>query len=127
MKKILILIVLLIPTLAGCSNTAAIEMANKSEFDVAFTKLDNEKFEATFDVSGLPNEEEFAQINSIILDSMASIGMNLGQEYKVSVYSNLQKDKTADPIFGTVSNLDGNLTGELINITTEKYIELSTQ
>ncbi len=127
MKKILILIAILIPVLAGCSNTTAIEMANQSQFSVTFEKLDNETFIANFVVSGLPNEEEFAQINTIITDSLNAQGLKPEQTYTINVYSDLQSDRSQAPVFGTLSYQGGNLTGALTNITDEQYIELTTQ
>jgi PBP1b-binding outer membrane lipoprotein LpoB len=127
MKKILILIAVLIPILAGCSNTTAIEMANQSQFSVTFEKIDNEIFVANFVVSGFPNEEEFAQINTIIIDSLNAQGLKPEQAYTVNVYSDLQEDRSQPPVFGTVSYQNGAISGTITNITDEQYIELSTQ
>lgn len=127
MKKILILMAILIPVLAGCSNTTAIEMANQSQFSVTFEKIDNEAFVANFVVSGLPNEEEFAQINTIITDSLNAQGLKPEQAYTVNVYSDLQTDRSQVPVFGTVTYQNGAITGALTNITDDQYIDLSTQ
>lgn len=122
MKKVLILIILFIPLLVGCGRQSDEEIAMQSEFNVTFNSIDKEAKTASFTINGLANEEEFAQVNSIITDSMDN--QKVEGEYKVSVYSQVQDMKQA-PVYGTTVYKSGKLTAnEVKNISVEQYVEI---
>ncbi len=125
MKKLLLLIVLLIPTLAGCGQLTEEETAMQTEFNVNFNAIDKEAKTAKFTVNGYPNKEEFGQIETIIIDSMGK--QEVEGDYTVSVYSQIQGDK-GEPTYGTVHYKNGELTeNELANITVEEYTAILNQ
>lgn len=123
MKKIVLFIVLLIPILAGCANSTDVQDANESRFNVVFNSIDKEEKTAKFTVNGLPNEEEFAQLETILIDSMDGQKVE-SNEYTISVYSQIQAQED-EPSFGTAKYKDGKLTdNQLVNISEEDYITL---
>ncbi len=125
MKKILILIVLLIPTLAGCGKETPEDQAQQSQFSINFDSIDKEKKTAVFTVNGYPNEDEFAQVETVIIDSMKN--QKVEGNYTVSVYSKVQ-DGEGDPTYGTVIYNDGEITeNNLENITVEEYTAILEQ
>lgn len=125
MKKILMMIMVVGITLTGCGELTAEDIAMQSKFDVSFTELNNDKLTATFDVAGLPNEDEFNQISTIITDSLESQKLESNQLYTVNVYSDGQ-DMTAAPDFGIVTFKDGGIVdNNLKNITVDQYLSLS--
>ncbi len=119
MKKILIILFSAIFILGGCANKSLEELAITYPFDVTFDKIDEENKTASFTIDGVPNEEEFSQIPTIIIDSMNAL--ELDGEYSINVYSAIQ-DKEVDPYYGNTKFKDGELTGDITNITVEQYI-----
>ncbi len=125
MKKLLLLIVLLIPALTGCGNSADETSAMQSEFNVSFNKLNKENKTAKFTVNGFANEEEFNQLETIIIDSMDE--QDVTGDYTVKVYSQIQ-DNEGEPTYGTVHYSNGKLSkNELANITIEEYTSILNQ
>lgn len=126
MKKIIILLVCSILFLAGCDSQSEQQiLANQSQFNVVFNEINHEKNTASFTVSGLPNEEEFAQIEKIVLSSMDASSPEKDTKYTVSVYTDLQSNEEP-PIYGTlVYQNKAIVESTLKNITQEQYIELS--
>ncbi len=125
MKKLLLLIVLLIPALTGCGNSADETTAMQSEFNVSFNKLNKENKTAKFTVNGFANEEEFNQLETIIIDSMDE--QDVTGDYTVKVYSQIQ-DNEGEPTYGTVHYNNGKLSkNELANITIEEYTSILNQ
>lgn len=123
MKKIVLFIVLLMPILAGCANSNDEQEANESRFNVVFNSIDKEEKTAMFTVNGLPNEEEFTQLETIIIDSMDGQKLE-STEYTISVYSQIQAQED-DPSFGTAKFKDGEITdNQLVNISEDDYITL---
>ncbi len=125
MKKILIFVLLFIPILVGCTANSAQKAAVNSDFGMSFQKLDNEKKEAIFKINGLANEEEFKQVEKVIIDSMKS--QKVGGAYTVKVYASAQEEGE-DPVYGTIKYQDGKLTdNKLKNITIDQYIDITTE
>lgn len=124
MKKILILILVMIPLFTGCSLMNDETTAAKSEFGMNFKSIDNENKIAIFEINGLPNKEEFKQVDKVIIDSMKK--QNVSDEYIIKVNASTQ-DSKKDPVFGTAKYNDDKLIDNKIkNITSEEYIELTT-
>lgn len=127
MKKIILLLLSMVLILFGCDSQSEGEiLANQSQFNVVFNEINHETNTATFTVSGLPNEEEFAQIQEIVLASMDGNNPEKDTKYTISVYTDLQS-KEEPPIYGTlVYENQAIVEGTLTNITQEQYIELSS-
>ncbi len=125
MKKILIFVLLFIPLLMGCTANSAQKAAVNSDFGMNFQKLDNEKKEASFNINGLANEEEFTQVEKVIIDSMKN--EKVAGAYSVKVYASAQEEGE-EPIYGTAKYQDGKLTdNKLKNITMDQYINITTE
>ncbi len=120
MKRLLILCIMTLAITTGCSDTTAEDMAMSSDFNVTFDKINLEESTATFTVEGLPNDEEFEQIDTIITDSLNSL--EIEGVYTISVYSSTQQEGE-EPAFGTTTYEDGETDFEsLHNITMEDYL-----
>lgn len=126
MKKLSILLITLIILLCGCSTQTDEQiLANQSKFNIVFDEINHETNTATFTVSGLPNEEEFVQIQSVIVTSMNENNPEKDTKYTVYVYTDLQA-KDGNPIYGTLVYQNGKIIqGTLTNMTQEQYISLS--
>ncbi len=122
MRKLLLLALIMLPVLAGCAKQSDEEIAMQSEFNVTFDAIDKEAKTAEFTINGFANEEEFAQVETIITDSMDK--QEVKGKYTVSVYSQVQKSE-GEPTYGTVTYEDGELSDNNVkNITIEEYIAL---
>lgn len=128
MKKIIILLLSVMLILAGCSSQTDEQiLANQSQFSIVFNEINHEANTASFTVTGLPNEEEFAQIQETIVTSMKANEPEKDTKYTISVYTDLQKTDT-DPVYGTIVYQNGNIvSGALVNLTQEQYITLSEE
>ncbi len=125
MKKLLLLIVILIPLLTGCKKDSDEIIANESEFSVVFENMDFEHNIATFTINGFANDEEFSQINSIIIDSLKN--QQISDTVKVNVFAQAQSDDE-DPIYGTAEYKNGKLTNnEIENISIDEYIDMTNK
>ncbi len=122
MKKLLLLVVLMMPILAGCTSESNEKLANESEFSVVFENMDFEHNIANFTVNGYANDEEFDQINSIVVDSLKN--QDTIGTVKVNVYADAQADDE-DPIYGTANYEKEKLkNNEIKNISVDEYIEM---
>ncbi len=124
MKKLSVLLIAMAIFLMGCTTPTAEELALSSSFDITFDTLNKEENVAVFTVEGLPNDDEFAQITTVISDSLQA--QEITGEYQVDVYSSMQ---TMDevPYFGTMSYKDGEIKdNNLANITIEQYLNTPT-
>lgn len=128
MKKIIILLLSVMLIITGCSSQTDEQIvANQSQFSITFNTIDHEANTASFTVTGLPNEEEFAQIQETIVVSMKANDPEKDTKYTVSVYTDLQKTDT-DPVYGTIVYQNGKIVeGALTNLTQEEYITLSEE
>ncbi len=124
MNKLYILVVTFVLILTGCTGVTPEELAMSSQFGVTFDELNKEELTASFTVEGLPNDEEFEQIPTIITDSLTA--QELEGVYTVEVYSSIQEVEDA-PYFGTLSYTDGELdNANLVNITMDEYLNNTT-
>ncbi len=125
--KIILSLVSIIFLLTACSGIqpSAEQLANEVTFSVTFDELDLKESTASFIVYGIPNDEEFKQIETVIVDSLNEQDIN--QEINVKVYSS-EQEMNVDPIFGEATYNDQQITeNNLVNITTENYLSLSNQ
>ncbi|MBL0701760.1 MAG: hypothetical protein JJV90_01425 [Spiroplasma sp.] len=125
MKKFLAIVVSILLITTGCTqdHSAIVESA---EFDVQFGTLDNDNQVASFIVSGWPTDEEFEQIDTIIISSMSNQNLVDGK-YLVGVHSILQ-DAESDPAFGFLEYEDGEIIlNATKNLTEEEYLNLSLE
>ncbi len=122
MKKFLILVLVMIPFLSGCTRGSDQKIANESEFSVVFENMDFEHNIATFTINGYANEEEFDQLNSIIIDSLKN--QSFTDTVTVNVFAQAQADDE-DPIYGSAEFENGKLkNNEIKNITLDEYISM---
>ncbi len=125
MKKILVIMFSLILITAGCTQGHS-TIVESAKFDVQFSSLDNENQVATFVVSGWPTDEEFEQINTIIVSSLLNQNLVEGK-YSVGVHSILQ-DEEKNPAFGILEYNNGEIVLDATkNLTEEEFLELSLQ
>lgn len=110
--NLIVFIFIIITTLSGCTNTNS-----EIDFDVTFKELNQEKHTATFVVTSYPNEDEFNQINSVIIDSMNE--QKLTDEYTVYVYSDNEKIDN-DPFFGTVKYKNNKLENNKLTLPSKE-------
>lgn len=123
MKKIILLVLIFIPMISGCVDEQA-NLANESKFNIEFTEINKDDKKATFTVSGLPNEEEFNQIPSIITDSMKNQEILVEDEYTINVRSKIEEN-LENNAFGSLKYKDGVISeNQLKNLDTESYINL---
>ncbi len=122
MKKIIFLTLTAVFLLTGCTTkTSAEDLALTSEFNVTFDKLDEENQTAQFTVYGLANEEEFAQIETIINDSLSA--KEIEDEYEVYVLSSIQEEDE-EPMYGSTTYKDGKVDfSKLTNLTIDEYLQ----
>lgn len=120
-KKLLVLLVILVPMLSACgAKDNGEKEANQSQFSVKFAELNEEKKTAKFTVDGFANEEEFKQVGQSIVDSMKK--QKVDGDYTVSVYGGFQAD-TEKPIYGTTHYKDGKLSqNQVKNVTLDEYL-----
>lgn len=125
MKKIIIAALFSLIVLTGCGGELTPEeKAIQIDFNMNFDTLDNEQHTANFVVKGIPNDEEFLQIEEAILNSLNAQDLDTTNTYLVKVYSNKQDIKSDSPAFGTLQYRDKSITSNnLKNITPEKYIK----
>lgn len=125
MKKLFFTLIVLITLLTGCSNESLEDLALQSEFSMSFDTLNLESGFANFTVNGLPNEEEFNQIPTVINDSLTALEVE--EKLTVNVYSNMQS-KEEDPYYGVATFSNGELdSAELSNISMEQYLNQSAE
>lgn len=119
MKKIIVVVMMLMVVVTGCSSLKENTEALTSNFNIEFSVIDNEKHTATFKVFGLPNEEEFNQIDDVIIDSLKDVAVK-DMDYTISVVG--EDEKIIN--YGTVIYNNGELKdNKLVNITKETYDE----
>lgn len=107
--------------LFGCTQSVDEEIATV-DFNMNFIELDKEQKTAKFQVTGYPNEEEFAQIETVIKDSLKE--ENLEGTYKILVYSDKDDVTTNEPFYGTLTYEAGEIEDNNLNEKTEtEYLE----
>lgn len=118
MKNKVFPLLLLIPFfLMGCTNTQNNEL-EEAQFNMQFTELNKEEKIAKFQISGYPTkEEEFAQVEKVIIDSMSK--QKLTEKYQVNVYSDNQEPIGSQPFFGNCEYFDGKIIANKLNLSTE--------
>lgn len=116
MKKLLMVCTLCISVLSGCGSATI----NDVSFSMQFNQLNKDDATATFTVTGLPNDEEFAQISQVIVDSLKAQELKPTERITVTVKSPDLNGRHID--FGTCVYQDGKIVENNIhNITEEEY------
>lgn len=118
MKKLSILLMLTCFVLSGCGSAKTV---NDYPFSMTFSQLNLDNSEAKFIVTGLPNEEEWNQIPTVIVDSLKAQNIKANTRINVSVTSESIGGQILD--FGKCVYENGAIVeNNLANIEKETYM-----